>query len=115
MGHGIVYGQFNSLSDDLCFRQVDKRTIDPDGEPALRGCFGGKIRHFFKGGNIFRTTVWIAGIVNRRNPDKDILCIQHLCPGKGIRKEDGISRRDVSDGYAGGDLFGRPLFWNRYG
>jgi hypothetical protein len=74
----------------------------------------GERRETLEGGDVFGTAIGIAGVVERVDPDEDVVGTERLRPAERERQEDRIARRDVG----GGDIPGiRPpgeaILWYR--
>src|SRR6478752_5613519 len=61
---------------------------------AFNGILGCKIRYLFKGLDVFRSAIWIAGIIHMTDSKKNILCLNALSIAKGNGEEYCISCRN---------------------
>ena len=78
---------------------VDGETLYP-GLGTLDPGLCCQIGHGFKRRDKFWAAIRIAGIIERIDPDEQVMRAARFCKAKAQRKEDGIARRHIGDGNA---------------
>src|SRR4051812_44668967 len=91
--HRIVDAEFKALADDLRLGHPDQRRVDRE-RCALRP----QPRHLLERFDKFRPAIRVSAVVQRIDPDKHIVAVQHLGPRECVAEEDRVPRRDVGDG-----------------
>src|SRR4030042_4213960 len=105
MGQGIIDPKLQSFFYDLCFGHLDQGGSNSNGDPSLNAGFCGQIGHPLKCMNIFRPAIRGAAVIDGVNADENIRRVKDLGPRKSTGKEDGVSRRNISDRNAYSDLY----------
>ena len=101
---GVVDAEGQSAGDDLSFGEVNQRRVD--GQSLTAGArFGREVRHCFEGGDVLRTAVGVAAVVERVDADEDVGGVEGFSHCERQRKKDGVSRGHVGDGDVVPDLF----------
>src|SRR5213079_860957 len=68
--HRVVNAERQTELDDLCFRAIDERSLDANRVRALDAAARGEVRHPLVRGDVFRTAVRIARVVQRIHADE---------------------------------------------
>ena len=93
--------------NDFLLRHVHQRNMDGQSL-AFDSNFGSEIGHDFEGFDVFGTAIWVTGIVDCVDTNKNIAAIQRFSPRQRERQHDGIAGGHVSDGNAAL----RPFRWH---
>ena len=99
-GEAIVHAELDSPANDVGFAEFDERCVDMEAGTFGAG-FGGQVGQVFKGGDIFRAAVRVAGIIDGVNAQKDVTAIQGFGQRQGQREHDGVACRYVGGWNAG--------------
>ena len=56
-----------------------------------------QVGHLLEGGEVFRPAIRVTRVVDRVDPDENIIAAQYLGPGQSQRQHDGVARRHIGD------------------
>ena len=71
-GHRVVDAQRHVPVDDFGFGQIDQRGVDRQRLSPARSALGGQIGHRLEGGDVFRSAVGVAAVVECVDADEDV-------------------------------------------
>lgn len=77
-----------------------------------RRAFRSKASGLLESLNELRATIRIAAVIQRINPDKDVIAIQHFRPSQRKAEKDRVPGWHISDGNIVGHLRIGSIFWN---
>src|SRR5688572_1754494 len=106
----IVHAQGPSQADDVGLAQLDQRCADKERLEPFGPGTRRQVRHALEGGDVLRTAVRIAGVVDCIHADKDIVRAEHFAPREREGQEHRVARRHIGDRNT---LDRRLGHWNR--
>ena len=96
-GLAVIDAEFCAGADDFGFGQQHQRGVNAQAPP-FDGAAGGEVGHGFKGFDVLRAAVGVAGIIDGVDADENVVGFEHFRPAQRHGEHHGVARGHVGDG-----------------